>query len=242
MAAAAKIPMAKAPVTFTTIVPQGNVSPTRRPINPDTKNRAAPPSALPNATHASPIKVSRSWFNQAPNNPCTPGCNSFTSSNVLIHPRFTESGEVSWLISVRSLVAFSVRFQIDAIQQHVNARDAEPDGLPDRCRQHHDGQQHEGAQLVPPPRYRIAPRASRCRRTAPGRRVATAGYICPPMSCGVAGSANRPLLRSCRPRITVESHWRLIANLQTRVHHFTTSTWHGASSTSRSVVLPIRRL
>src|SRR3546814_10836400 len=49
-AKAASTPMPKAPVMFTTMVPQGNVSPMARATSPDTKNRARPQTALPAAT------------------------------------------------------------------------------------------------------------------------------------------------------------------------------------------------
>jgi hypothetical protein len=38
------------------------------------------------------------------------------------------------------------------------------------------------------------------------------------------------------------SYARARAEILPAFNHFTTSTWHGASSTRRSVVLPIRRL
>jgi hypothetical protein len=56
---AAKNPIAKEPLTLTTSVPQGNVSPMVRAISPETKYRAAPPRALPAATPISPSKSSR---------------------------------------------------------------------------------------------------------------------------------------------------------------------------------------
>jgi hypothetical protein len=41
-----------------TIVPQGNVSPTRRATNPDSQNRAIPPKTLPKETQITPSIVS----------------------------------------------------------------------------------------------------------------------------------------------------------------------------------------
>src|SRR3984957_8004386 len=55
---AARTPSKKAPLTLTTIVPHGNVSPTRRATKPDSQNLAVPPSTLPRATHITPLIVS----------------------------------------------------------------------------------------------------------------------------------------------------------------------------------------
>src|ERR1700685_3052554 len=55
---AARMPSRKAPLTLTTTVPQGNVSPTRRATKPDSQNLAVPPSTLPSATHMTPLIVS----------------------------------------------------------------------------------------------------------------------------------------------------------------------------------------
>src|ERR1700722_15911329 len=55
---AARTPSKKAPLTLTTIVPHGNVSPTRRATKPDSQNLAAPPSTLPRATPLPPLIVS----------------------------------------------------------------------------------------------------------------------------------------------------------------------------------------
>jgi hypothetical protein len=52
------MPSKKAPLTLTTIVPHGNVSPTRRATKPDSQNLAVPPSTLPRATHITPLIVS----------------------------------------------------------------------------------------------------------------------------------------------------------------------------------------
>src|ERR1700722_15998737 len=55
---AARTPSKKAPLTLTTTVPHGNVSPTRRATKPDNQNLALPPSPLPRATHMAPLIVS----------------------------------------------------------------------------------------------------------------------------------------------------------------------------------------
>src|ERR1700722_13882978 len=55
---AARMPSRKAPLTLTTTVPHGNVSPTRRATNPDSQNLAVPPSTLPRVTHMTPLIVS----------------------------------------------------------------------------------------------------------------------------------------------------------------------------------------
>src|ERR1700685_4037480 len=55
---AARMPSRKAPLTLTTMVPHGNVSPTRRATKPDSQNLAVPPSTLPRATHMTPLIVS----------------------------------------------------------------------------------------------------------------------------------------------------------------------------------------
>src|ERR1700723_1328275 len=55
---AARMPSRKAPLTLTTTVPQGNVSPTRRATKPDSQNLAVPPSTLPSVTHMTPLIVS----------------------------------------------------------------------------------------------------------------------------------------------------------------------------------------
>src|SRR5947209_16382295 len=54
-AKAAKMPIRKAPLTLTDMVPQGNVSPRRRATKPDRKYRAMPPKALPIATQINPL-------------------------------------------------------------------------------------------------------------------------------------------------------------------------------------------
>src|SRR6266481_5659846 len=53
----ASAPMAKAPETFTTNVPQGKVSPIRRPTKPETKKREMPPKKPPSNTRAQASKV-----------------------------------------------------------------------------------------------------------------------------------------------------------------------------------------
>src|SRR5580704_84764 len=55
---AARMPSRKAPLTLTTVVPQGNVSPTRRATKPDSQYLAVPPIMLPRATHVTPLMVS----------------------------------------------------------------------------------------------------------------------------------------------------------------------------------------
>jgi hypothetical protein len=50
--------MTKAPLTLMTIVPQGNVSPTRRATKPESQNLAMPPNTLPSATQTAPSSVS----------------------------------------------------------------------------------------------------------------------------------------------------------------------------------------
>src|SRR5665213_3131760 len=52
------MPSRKAPLTLVTIVPQGNVSPTRRATNPDSQNLAIPPRTLPSETQIIPSIVS----------------------------------------------------------------------------------------------------------------------------------------------------------------------------------------
>src|ERR1700724_1295739 len=59
---AARMPSRKAPLTLTTIVPHGNVSPTRRATKPDSQNLAVPPSTLPRATHMTPLIVSTAYL------------------------------------------------------------------------------------------------------------------------------------------------------------------------------------
>src|ERR1700685_2990500 len=61
---AARMPSRKAPLTLTTTVPQGNVSPTRRATKPDSQNLAVPPSTLPRATHMAPLIVSTACLDQ----------------------------------------------------------------------------------------------------------------------------------------------------------------------------------
>src|ERR1700684_929140 len=71
---AARMPSRKAPLTLTTTVPQGNVSPTRRATKPDSQNLAVPPSTLPRATHITPLIVSTACLcclsSQPPLKPC----------------------------------------------------------------------------------------------------------------------------------------------------------------------------
>src|SRR5580693_7009925 len=71
---AARMPSRKAPLTLTTTVPQGNVSPTRRATKPDSQNLAVPPSTLPSATHITPLIVSTACLcflsSQSPLKPC----------------------------------------------------------------------------------------------------------------------------------------------------------------------------
>jgi hypothetical protein len=55
---AASTPIKNAPLTLMTIVPQGNVSPTRRATNPDSQNLAIPPKTLPRETQITPSIVS----------------------------------------------------------------------------------------------------------------------------------------------------------------------------------------
>src|SRR5258707_5843738 len=53
----ASAPMTKAPETFTTNVPQGKVSPIRRPTKPETKKREMPPKKPPSNTRAQASNV-----------------------------------------------------------------------------------------------------------------------------------------------------------------------------------------
>src|SRR6202041_1973607 len=66
---AARTPSKKAPLTLTTIVPHGNVSPTRRATKPDSQNLAVPPSTLPRATHMTPLIVSTAYLDLLSNYP-----------------------------------------------------------------------------------------------------------------------------------------------------------------------------
>jgi hypothetical protein len=50
--------MTTQPLTFTTRVPQGKVSPNRRAMTPDTKKRDGVPTMAPKATIAPPISSS----------------------------------------------------------------------------------------------------------------------------------------------------------------------------------------
>src|SRR4029450_4994266 len=109
------------PLTLTTSVPHGKVSPKRRATTPDMKNRAGVPTAAPSATSAPPIN----------------------SSDKCICPLFAHDRSITALSS-----CFLQLLQIDPRDQHVDSRNAEADSLPDDGRQHHDRQENENVGAI----------------------------------------------------------------------------------------------